>query len=242
MSLNRARILSSENDASVKQDQNTNINIKISRETGPIGLRQRSPEMGRPGAQGQSLRIPSAQREGIPEAIVSPKRQYIPGSEGGSIQTQRENNANFTIPQDSPIKCGMTDSVYQYQPTIDRDAQLESALTEPDLRENNELEIKNKFLEILISIYEANPLRVSNYLVCHSNTLMELIKVLTEADKVELVIDEEQGCTGCISNSKYMNIQRILVTKNDKTNDLKYAYNDVYAQLIRHNISLKVCI
>ena len=136
----------------------------------------------------------------------------------------------------------MTDSVYQYQPTIDRDAQLESALTEPALRENNELEIKNKFLEILLSIYEANPLRVSNYLVCHSNTLMELIKVLTEADKVELVIDEEQGCTGCISNSKYMNIQRILVTKNDKTNDLKYAYNDVYAQLIRHNISLKVCI
>ena len=226
MSLNRARILSSENDASVKQDQNTNINIKISRETGSLALPDKVGPIGRPGTQ----------------AIVSPKRQYIPGSEGGSIQTQRENNANFTIPQDSPIKCGMTDSVYQYQPTIDRDAQLESALTEPALRENNELEIKNKFLEILISIYEANPLRVSNYLVCHSNTLMELIKVLTEADKVELVIDEEQGCTGCISNSKYMNIQRILVTKNDKTNDLKYAYNDVYAQLIRHNISLKVCI
>ena len=233
MSLNRARILSSENDASVKQDQNTNINIKISRETGSLALPDKVGPIGRPGTQA---------RQSPSERLVSPKRQYIPGSEGGSIQTQRENNANFTIPQDSPIKCGMTDSVYQYQPTIDRDAQLESALTEPALRENNELEIKNKFLEILLSIYEANPLRVSNYLVCHSNTLMELIKVLTEADKVELVIDEEQGCTGCISNSKYMNIQRILVTKNDKTNDLKYAYNDVYAQLIRHNISLKVCI
>ena len=232
MSLNRARILSSENDASVKQDQNTNINIKISRETGPIG---------RPGTSSLGAEPVRRTDQREAQAIVSPKRQCIPGSEGGSIQTQRENNANFTIPQDSP-QCGMTDSVYQYQPTIDRDAQLESALTEPALRENNELEIKNKFLEILISIYEANPLRVSNYLVCHSNTLMELIKVLTEADKVELVIDEEQGCTGCISNSKYMNIQRILVTKNDKTNDLKYAYNDVYAQLIRHNISLKVCI
>ena len=240
MSLNRARILSSENDASVKQDQNTNINIKISRETGPIGRPGTSSLGAEPvRAFHADQRERTDQREA--QAIVSPKRQYIPGSEGGSIQTQRENNANFTIPQDSP-QCGMTDSVYQYQPTIDRDAQLESALTEPALRENNELEIKNKFLEILISIYEANPLRVSNYLVCHSNTLMELIKVLTEADKVELVIDEEQGCTGCISNSKYMNIQRILVTKNDKTNDLKYAYNDVYAQLIRHNISLKVCI
>lgn len=36
---------------------------------------------------------------------------------------------------------------------------------------------------------------------------MELIKILTQADKVELVIDEDSSCTGCISNTKYMNIQ-----------------------------------
>ena len=169
MSLNRARILSSENDASVKQDQNTNINIKISRETGPI---RRSPALSNNvepyGAH--EVRSPGMSDLKDAQPIVSPKRQYIPGSEGGSIQTQREtgplvgpftkdrreaqarcldltepslreNNANFTIPQGS-AQCGMTDSVYQYQPTINRDAQLESALTEPALHENNELEIK----------------------------------------------------------------------------------------------------
>ncbi|KAK8881105.1 hypothetical protein M9Y10_003833 [Tritrichomonas musculus] len=107
---------------------------------------------------------------------------------------------------------------------------------------NNTLEIRNKFLETLLSIYELNPIRVNNYLVCHYNSLMELIKILTQADKVELVIDEEEGCTGCISNTKYMNIQRILVTKDDKTLDLKIGFNETYAQLIRYGISLKMCI
>lgn len=107
---------------------------------------------------------------------------------------------------------------------------------------NNSLEIRNKFLETLLSIYELNPLRINNYLVCHYNSLMELIKILTQADKVELVIDEDSSCTGCISNTKYMNIQRILVTKDDKTLDLKIGYNETYAQLIRYGISLKMCI
>lgn len=71
---------------------------------------------------------------------------------------------------------------------------------------------------------------------------MELIKILTQADKVELVIDEDSSCTGCISNTKYMNIQWILVTKDDKTLDLKIGYNETYAQLIRYGISLKMCI
>ncbi len=102
--------------------------------------------------------------------------------------------------------------------------------------------IKNKFLETLLSIYELNPLRVNNYLVCHSNSLMELIKILTHADKVELIIDEDSGCTGCVSKNKYLEIQRILVTKDGKSNDLKYGYNDVYAQLVRYGISLKLCI
>lgn len=71
---------------------------------------------------------------------------------------------------------------------------------------------------------------------------MELIKILTRADKVELVIDEEEGCTGCLSNTKYMKIQRILVTKDDKALDLKICFNDIYSQLVRYGISTKMCI
>ena len=190
--LHKARILSSENDASVKQNQETNVEINIS------GVANHNAEL-----SGQV---------GPPANIKSP------------VQTTPVANANFTLPDQN--------SQFQYQHP-----------TNNDLGDNIEsLELKNKFLEALVSIYEMNPLHVNNYLVCHSNSLMELIKLLTNCDKVELVIDDESGCTGCISKHKYLNIQRILVTKDDKTNDLKYGYNDVYAQLVRFGISLKLCV
>ena len=197
MSLNRARILSSENDSSCKQEQNTNVNIKIT----PRNTTQQ------------------------------PIQQPIHYPQVPTITPQITPQANFTTPQDS--LGSPANSAFQYQPVINKNIQLD---------ENNDLITQNKFLEILLSIYEQNPLRINNYLVCHSNSLMELIKILTNADKVELVIDEEQGCNGCISHSKYMTIQRILVTRDGKTNDLKYSYNDVHSILIKHNISLKICV
>ncbi|KAK8860464.1 hypothetical protein M9Y10_012129 [Tritrichomonas musculus] len=191
--LHKARILSSENDSSCKQEQNTNVNIKI-----------------KPSSNVNYPNIPpiSAQIQNQP---------YNVNQEQQLQQDSLTRNINFTQLSDN--------SQLAYQQQI-----------------NNTLEIRNKFLETLLSIYELNPLRINNYLVCHYNSLMELIKILTQADKVELVIDEEEGCTCCISNTKYMNIQRILVTKDDKTLDLKIGYNETYAQLIRYGISLKMCI
>ena len=192
--LHKARILSSENDASVKQNQETNVEINISGSTNIVGATNHNAD------------------------IKSP------------VQTTPDANANFTLPDQN--------SQFQYQHPTNNNVRGIA-----DLGDNIEsLELKNKFLEALVSIYETNPLHVNNYLVCHSNSLMELIKLLTNCDKVELVIDDESGCTGCISKHKYLEIQRILVTKDDKTNDLKYGYNDVYAQLVRFGISLKLCV
>ena len=192
--LHKARILSSENDASVKQNQETNVEINIS----GVANHNANAEL----SQMADIKSP------VPLA-----------------------NVNFTLPDQA--QCA-----YQYQHPTNNNVRGIA-----DLGDNIEsLELKNKFLEALVSIYEMNPLHVNNYLVCHSNSLMELIKLLTNCDKVELVIDDESGCTGCISKHKYLNIQRILVTKDDKTNDLKYGYNDVYAQLVRFGISLKLCV
>ena len=194
--LHKARILSSENDASVKQNQETNVEINIS------------------GVANHNANAELSQMADI----KSP------------VQTTPDANANFTLPDQN--------SQFQYQHPTNNNVRGIA-----DLGDNIEsLELKNKFLEALVSIYEMNPLHVNNYLVCHSNSLMELIKLLTNCDKVELVIDDESGCTGCISKHKYLEIQRILVTKDDKTNDLKYGYNDVYAQLVRFGISLKLCV
>lgn len=209
MSLNRARILSSENDASVKQEQNTNVEIKFKPTMQPTPLMQSN-------------------------NVAYPNIPQVP-----QFQNAQTRDVNFTIPE------GNIQS--QFQPTTSKasaGADLSATLSR-EISLGNEIEdltLKNKFLETLLSIYEVNPLRVNSYLVCHSSSLMELIKILTKADKVELVIDDESGCTGCVSKSKYLNIQRILVTKGDKSNDLKYAYNDVYAQLVKYGISLKLCV
>ena len=194
MSLNRARILSSENDSSCKQEQSTNINIKI------------QPKQSQPTVQ------------------QMPQHQRQPSNQSSSINfTQAE--TNLSSPSAQP-----TSNIVQERGIIDLGADISS------------LEMKNKFLEILLSIYETNPIKVNDLLICHSQTLMELIKILTNADKVELIVNDESGCTGCLSNTKYLMIDRILVYINNESFDLKYQFNNVYTELIRHNISLKTCI
>ena len=210
MTLHKARILSSENDASVKQEQNVNIKIAANRPppVQPVAY-----------TEGDYPQVPQMQPQ------VQPQMGY---TEGGYPQNGTQ-NANFTTPSTT----GAYPSVAPINnPPLERSIELDG----------EDLDTKNKFLEILLSIYETNPLRMNNYLVCHSNTLMELIKILTKADKVELVINEDSGCTGCVSNSKYMKIDKILVSKNGVSNELKYGYNHVWTELIRHSISLKICI
>ena len=201
MSLHKARILSSENDASVKQEQNVNIKIAANRPP-PV----------------QPVSYPQ-----VPQ--IQPQMGYTQNG------TQ---DANFTTPSTT----GPYPSVAPINSPFPESSTIDRSL-DPD---TDDLGTKNKFLEILLNIYETNPLRMNNYLVCHSNTLMELIKILTKADKVELVINEDSGCTGCVSNSKYMKIDKILVSKNGVSNELKYGYNHVWTELIRHSISLKICI
>ena len=196
MSLNKARILSSENDASVKQEQNTEVKINI-----------------------------------VPRSV-----------ENSPLKPEKD--INFTLPMQTQFaqqNVLQKDCVMDFQ----SQSQHETSNQEQDsnqiqlrniselLNQSNivcaDLEAKNKFLSLLISIYEENPLRINNFLICKSSSLMNLIKILTSADKVELVINDEQGCTGCISNKKYMTIDRILVYKDNKSLDLKYAFNDTYS-------------
>lgn len=181
MSLNRARILSSENDSSCRQEQSTNINIKI-----------------------------------------QPKQP----------SHQRQESINFTPTE-------MTSLSQSTQPTNNLVHERGISDLGNDI---SSLDTKNRFLEILLSIYETNPIKVNDLLICHSQTLMELIKLLTNADKVELIVNDDSGCTSCLSITKYLLIDRILVYSNNESFDLKYQFNNVYTELLRHNISLKTCI
>ena len=189
--LNKARILSSENDASVKQSQETNVEIKIKQ--------------------------PNHQ-----QCAYTPSAQY---------QNQNQ-SANFTLPDQN--------SQYQYQLPTNNIAQ-ERGIT--DLGNDLEtLELKNKFLEMIVEMYSENPLKINSYVIFKSSLLMNMIKLLTNCDKVDLVLDDNEIGCGCgTSTSKLLKIDKILVTKDDKTEELKYCYNNIYTEFIKYAISLKYC-
>lgn len=71
---------------------------------------------------------------------------------------------------------------------------------------------------------------------------MNMIKLLTNCDKVDIVLDDNEVGCGCgTSTSKLLKIDKILVTKDDKTEELKYCYNNIYTEFIKYAISLKYC-
>ena len=189
--MNKARILSSENDASVKQHQETNIEIKL--------------------APNQNRNSPVLYPN-VPPAMQD--------------SSKASENINFTIPEQNMGS--------QYMQATNRNI--------TDLGNNLEdLSMKNKFLELLVEMYANNPLKINSYVICISTLLMDMLKLLTGCDKVEFVIeDEEPKC--CLANtSKLLKIDKILITLDDKTEELKYCYNHVYTEFVKYAISLKYC-
>ena len=204
--LRQARILSSENDASVKQEQNTNVNIKI---TPQRTNQSQQPPINYP-------TVPPIINGATPPPMTTPPMTPPP--------------VNFTMPQQ------MDQSTYPSVQATDRGI---SDLT----NEMESLEKKNQFLEMIVAMYESNPLKINSYVVCESKLLMNMIKLLTDADKVELVIDDSADGCGCGAiSSKFIKIDKILVFKNSKSEELKYGYNDIYTQFIRYGVSMKLVV
>ena len=200
----KLRILSSENDASVKvqQDQNTNITLKLESTPSQADL-----------------------KESAPQINTSPPYAPPGFTPGTPLPTP--------LPQEQ-LNTVAYPSVYQapaVNPIQERDIDLTADIEDKD----RQIEV----LEALLSCYENNPLIINKFVVCNYNTLMNIIKVLTSADKVEFSLDEDRSCTCC--NSKYIYISKIFVTKSGKTQEFKFAYNEKYSLLQRHGISLKIC-
>ena len=211
--LRQARILSSETDNTIKQEQNTNVNIKISK---------------------------PQQQQARPSTV--PLYPEVPPSSGRAFASSL-NNINFT-----PQNQDTGEISHMQTPTFPSTLAVNNQIHErgiSDIGADLEtLEKKNKFLEMIVAMYERNPIKINSYVVCESKLLMDMIKLLTEADKVEIVIDESEIGCGCSStNSKFIKVDKILVYKN-KTNgeDFKYGYNEIYTQFVRYGISLKLVV
>ena len=161
------------------------------------------------------------------------------------LSSEAKSKNNTTISQEQNTNIKITQLPYPNIPQIDTSKTLSRSNSLSDLKNYNQMETleqKNKFLEMLVNVYEDNPLKVNSYLVCNTTSLMNMIKLLTDADKVELVLNEDIACNSCCSSDKLIYISKILITKNNKTEDMKYAYNDVYSQFIKYGISLKLAV
>ena len=225
MSGHKLRILSSENDASVKvqQDQNTNITLKLEHTPSQADLKDSAavlnstPPYAPPGfTPGAPIPTPIPQPAyGQPDYVspsAAPTASPYAAPEPGTVSYGNVMTRDIGLAAPSAID--LTADI------ADKDAQIE-------------------VLEALLSCYENNPLIVNKYVVCKYDTLMTIIKTLTGGDKVEFTLDEDRSCTCC--SSKFIYISKIFVTKDGKSQEFKHAYNEKYSLLQRHGISLKIC-
>ena len=194
MTLRNARILSSCNDASNRQEQKMNVNIRV---------------------EDNSKQIPTQQP-------IYPNVNPV----NFTTQMQEQTAEPSTYPSVAPSQF------------ITRNVDLDDSLAKDSLIAD--LETKNKFLNLLLTVFQSNPLYINSYVVCNAQMLMEMIRILTKCDKVDLVLNDDIACTSCCSGDKLIYVSKILVTKGDKTEDLKYGFNDVYSKFISYGISLKI--
>ena len=221
MNGHKLRILSSENDASVKvqQDQNTNITLKLEHTPSQADLKEAAPQINT-----SPPYAPPGFTPGAPMPTPLAPEQFNTGAYP-SVSA---------VPTVSPIPTAGDPSAvnYGYVPAVQtRDIDLTADIEDKD----RQIEV----LESLLSCYENNPLIINKFVVCQYETLMNIIKVLTNGEKVEFSLDEDKSCTCC--NSKYIYISKIFVTKDGKTQEFKHAFNEKYSLLQRHGISLKIC-
>lgn len=208
--LRAGRILSSDENNSVKQEQTTNVNIKV----------QTNPK------QDSSATNPPNH--------ISSQPSYV----GGVNFIQQDVDAAALYPSVHPINNTST-----------------TANTEELIAD---LVVKNKFLTLLLSAYQNNPIRINNYVIVNHKLLIEMIKLLTNAERVDLILSDDisvncscgrsllppsVGGSSCCADADHddlIYISKILVTKDDSTTELKYGYNNVSSEFVKFGISLKI--
>ena len=96
---------------------------------------------------------------------------------------------------------------------------------------------ENSVLRLVIDILHSNPLIVNKYIIADDELLVEMIRLLCNAEDVQL--DADDLGTGCITRKTYRKVNSIYVTSQGKTLNLKYDYPAVMKTLKDLHISVK---
>jgi hypothetical protein len=220
--LRGARVFSNEteNNASVKQEMTTNINVKLkgdnNNRTGG-GQPQLAPGPASYPSQGPIY--PNIDSVNFIPQPLTPRG--VIGAEPG-MTTVDPSRFQYPVNSGPPMQTpGIQERALDLEAEENKDAII-------------------RVLEALLEAYEGSPIVIKGFLTLHHKKLIEIIQILTEADKVELMTEDGEGC-GC-GGSKYALISKIfIVGLNGKRGEFKVNYNEEYSLLIRHGVNLKLC-
>ena len=165
------------------------------------------------------------------------RKAIVDGEELSDVIIVEPTNINNDVKQEAKIKCESSN------------VKTREIASEENIKEDYEQLLKlvktkdaiTQALSIMLNLVEHNPLIVNKYIIAQKDILINLIQLLTEADKVEIIMNIDVDC-GCSSNNKYSIIDKIYVTKNGNTSILKYNYAEALQILEKHRISTKFCI
>ena len=170
----------------------------------------------------------------------SVRKAIVDGEELSDVVIVEPSNINEDVKQTAKIKCESSN------------VKTREIASEEDIKADYEQLLKlvktkdaiTQALSIMLNLVEHNPLIVNKYIISPKDILINLIQLLTEADKVEIIMAVEDIECGCSSSSKnnYSVIDKIYVNKDGNTSILKYGFAECLQVLETHRISTKFCI
>ena len=165
------------------------------------------------------------------------RKAIVDGEELSDVVIVEPSNINEDVKQECKIKCES------------QSVKTREISSVEDIKEDYEQLLKvvktkdaiTQALSIMLNLVEHNPLIVNKYIISPKEILINLIQLLTEADKVEIIMNVDVDC-GCSANNKYSVIDKIYVSKDGSTSILKYGFAECLQVLETHRISTKFCI
>ena len=168
------------------------------------------------------------------------RKACVDGEELSDVIIVEPTNINEDVKQSAKIKCESSNvQTREISSVEDMKADYEQLLKVVKTKD-----AITQALSIMLNLIEHNPLIVNKYIISPKDILINLIQLLTEADKVDIIMAVEDVECGCTSSSKanYSVIDKIYVSKDGNTSILKYGFAECLQVLETHRISTKFCI
>jgi hypothetical protein len=223
--LRGARVFSNEtaNNASVKEEMNTNINVRLK----PTQQNNQQANNQPPPAYPSPPSYPSIAPEYNPRENINFTQPFTDDPPPELLDRPLLNQNTTPIMAQSRYPS----PAFNPHPPVERSVNIENT---------GELENKIKVLEALLAIYEGAPVIIKGCLIVSQKKLIEIVQILTGADDVELLTEDvDLGCCGS-SKVGFVCVSKIFVVFGKDRTEFKVSHNAEYSLLLRHGLNLKL--